>query len=221
MSDLDLYKQLLEEKKKKVEINSGTINQVLNTNNPRGTVLSGLEQELMGFSDEELKVFPINTLKALQKGFRNLIDKIKDDPKLKGMLRTIINRIFDSTVKEEAEKNIKKESIEGKDVVITEEEILDNFKDFLTLLSEAKAYRFNYKMIKDIEDGKINAPMFVQLLNTFDLFENTTRPQKQGILLFLKKLSELAESNVQIAQALNRIVRLENQKDQLPPEPEF
>ena len=37
-----------------------------------------------------------------------------------------------------------------------------------------------------------------------------TRQQKQGVLLFLKKLAELAESNNMIAQALNRIVRTEN-----------
>lgn len=196
---VEIYNGIIEEKKKR-DITSST-GDVIAKAHPKSPLILDYEQELFGLSPEEVKRLPIKSVEMLQSALKHLIDATKKEPTLRQALRKMINYEFKEATEEE---KVKKESVE-----ITDEMIIESYKEFVKLLVESKATKFNYKMLLDLEPNKINNPFFTQLLTTFNLVE-LTRPQKQGVMLMLKKLAELADTNTSIAQSLNRIIRIEN-----------
>ena len=197
--------ELLDEKHRR-EITAST-DKTLKGMNPRASIVRDYEEELFGIPEAELKKLPMVAVNAMKKALDHIMGETRKDPQLRSAAKRMINRLFS---KAEKEADIpKKENLETTEEVVTEAQVLESYKEFLAVLSETRALKFNYKMLLDLEPNKIMNPFFVQLLNTFNMVE-LTRQQKQGVLLFLKKLAELAESNNMIAQALNRIVRTEN-----------
>lgn len=185
---------------------------------PKSPMILDYYAELFGLAPEEIKRLPMKSVEMLLQALQHLIQQTKEDPILRQALRKMINTEF-ATAEEEEEvgtegfeepiaANESKE--EAPKEPLTEEKIIAGYMHFLSTLNEAsKATKFNYKMLLELDPTKLMNPFFVQLVNTFQM-EALTRMQKQGMLLFLKKLAELADQNPQIAQALNRIVRLEN-----------
>jgi len=195
----DVYKGMLEEKAKKRDITSSTVD-VITKSHAKAPIVLDFEAELFGLSPEEVKKLPIQSVEMLQKALVNLVSKTKEDPMLRQALRRFINNTFTTLEKEEMEKKADKKAVKE-----------STFKDILDNLSEStKARQFNWKKVLDIDERRINDPVFISLLETFQLNETLTRPQKQGVMFFLKKLAELAESNTQIALALTKLVRFEN-----------
>lgn len=220
-SDLrKLYESIaLDEKNRKRDITSSSID-IIKKSNPKSPVVLDYEAELFGLSPEEVKRLPLKSVEMLQQALHHLIAKTKEDPVLRQALRKMINNEFSKAEEDANEDGIPDSEQEGEAdesvdeaVKLTDEGILGAYRQFLASLTEAKAMKFNFKMLNDIEPGKITNPFFVQLLTTFGLLE-TTRQQRQGVLMFLKKLAELAGANNQIAQALNRIVRIEATQEQ-------
>ena len=210
MSSLtEIYKQLsegqLDERvgyeAKKRDINNST-SDLISKSHPKSPLVLDFEAELLGLSPEDVKKLPMKAVLLLQQAITHLVSSTKKDPVLRQGLRKLMTLTFD-----EAEE---KSEEEGEKAAVTEEQVMTVYKDFLSTLTEAsKATKFNYKPLLDLDPSKLMNPFFVQLVNTFQM-ERLTRMQKQGMLLFLKKLAELADTNTLIAQALNRIVRLEN-----------
>lgn len=204
----DIYGVIVEKHKR--DINKSTT-ELVKKAHPKSPVVLDLEAELFDLDPDEIKRLPMKAIEMLDKALKNLLKATDEDPMLRSALRKYVNKLFTKKAeKDEKGKDIK----EG--VELTEEQLMDEFKSLLTIF-EAKATKFNYKIFLDIEPNKIMNPFFVQLLNTFGLVD-LTRQQKQGVLLFLKKLAELSEGNPMIANALNKIVRLENQTE-VPPNP--
>lgn len=207
-----IYETMLAERKKKRDITSSTVDLVAKSH-PKSPIILDYEAELFGLDPEEVKRLPIKSIEMLKLALTNLISATKDDTVLRNALRHYITASVDKV----------EEEIDGDGNVIDplnmeEAKSVDAFagyKNFLEQLSESKATKFNYKMLLDLDPTKIMNPFFIQLLTTFELTE-LTRPQKQGVLIFLKKLADLADTNNQIAQALNRIVRLEGAKEEAP-----
>lgn len=209
---------------KRRDITSST-SDLLSKSHPKSPMVLDFEAELFGLSPEEIKRLPIKSVEMLLQALQHLISKTKEDPILRQALRKMINAKFNQSEEEDEEPlpdgsdlepEEPSEMPEGK---MTDATILEAYKHFLQQLSEVKAQKFNYKVLLDIEPTKINNPIFNQLLQSFQLVD-LTRPQKQGVLLLLKKLAEIAESNPQIGQALNRIVRMESAQE-APLEGEF
>jgi len=197
--------ELLDEKHRR-EITAST-DKTLKGMNPRASIVRDYEEELFGIPEAELKKLPMVAVNAMKKALDHIMGETRKDPQLRSAAKRMINRLFS---KAEKEADVpKKEGLENTEEVVTEAQVLESYKEFLTMLSETRAIKFNYKMILDLEPNKIMNAFFVQLLNTFGLTD-LTRQNKQGVLLFLKKLAELAENDNLIAQALNRIVRTEN-----------
>jgi hypothetical protein len=161
--------------------------------------------ELFGLSPDEVKRLPIKSVEMLLQALTYLITQTKKDPVLRQALRKMINNTFSAAEEEGADGT---EGAVTKS--ISEEDLMTGYKQFLSTLNEAtKATKFNYKMLLDLDPTKLMNPFFTQLVTTFQM-ETLTRMQKQGMLLFLKKLAEIADTNNQIAQALTKIVRTEN-----------
>ena len=197
--------ELLDEKHRR-EITAST-DKTLKGMNPRASIVRDYEEELFGIPEAELKKLPMVAVNAMKKALDHIMGETRKDPQLRSAAKRMINRLFSKAEKEA--DTPKKEGLENSREVVTEAQVLESYKEFLSVLAETRAIKFNYKMLLDLEPNKVMNPFFVQLLNTFNLVE-LTRQQKQGVLLFLKKLAELAENNNLIAQALNRIVRQEN-----------
>ena len=222
----ELYGNIMEKHGKRRDITSST-SDLLAKAHPKSPMVLDYESELFGLSPEDIKRLPIKSVEMLHQAIQHLIAKTKKDPVLRQRLRLMIDEEFDKAEEEVegeggdrgAGKGMGRGMREG--VEITEELVLESYKNFLNQISESKAQRFNYKLLLDLEPTKINNPFFNQMLQTFQLVD-LTRPQKQGVLLLLKKLADIAEGNPQIAQALNRIVRLESQMEQpIEEEPMF
>jgi len=203
--------ELLDEKHRR-EITAST-DKTLKGMNPRASIVRDYEEELFGIPEAELKKLPMVAVNAMKKALDHIMGETRKDPQLRSAAKRMINRLFSKAEKEA--DTPKKESVENTEEVVTEAQVIESYKEFLAVLSETRAIKFNYKMLLDLEPNKIMNPFFFQLLNTFNMVE-LTRQQKQGVLLFLKKLAELAESNNMIAQALNRIVRTENVATEQP-----
>lgn len=196
----DLYKVISENHKR--DITSST-SELVKKAHPRSPIVLDLEKELFDLEPELIKRLPLKAIEALDHALKSIIGATDTEPQLRQALRKFINKRFTQAEQEEKDENLKTESEK-----ISEEILVETYKEFLKILTETKAAKFNYKMFLDIEPNKIMNPFFVQLLNTFEL-ETLSRMQKQGVLLFLKKLADLADGNPVIAQALNRIVRIE------------
>ena len=193
----DLYKTtILEKNGKRRDINASTA-EVAKKAHSKSPIMYDLEAELLGLDPAEVKKLPTKAIEMMASAVRNLLQATEDDPMLRSALRKYVNKLFTKP---------EKECEEG--VCESKEFTIEQYKEFLSVLAESKAQKFNYKMLMDIEPTKVTNVFFVQLLQTFELTE-LTRPQKQGVLMFLKKLAELADGNPIIANALNKIVRLE------------
>lgn len=209
----DIYKQMLEEQNRKRDITSSTY-KVIDKAHPKSPIVLGFEEELFGLSPEDVKKLPLKSLEALQSALRHLIKRTQDDPILRQALRKMIQFQF-----KQAEEEVDGKKNKSDDETYTNESVDVNYVGFLSTLSEAaKAQKFNYKRLLDLDEKKIMDPQFVAILNTFQITELLTRPQKQGVLIFLKKLAELADTNPMIAQALTKLIRLENAQE-VPPAP--
>lgn len=212
MSDdlMNVYKEMLQEKSKRRDLTSSTVD-VVTKSHPRSPIVLDFQFELFGLNPEDVKKLPIQSIEMLQKALVNLISKTKEDPMLRQALRRFINNAFTAVEKEEVDgKKAVKESVEEEADDMLEEQKL-SYKEFVQQLTEtAKAQKFNWKRLLDIDERKIQDPVFTSLLLTFGLEESLTRPQKQGVMLFIKKLAELASTNQQIALALTKLVRYEN-----------
>jgi len=193
----DLCTKVITEKHgKRRDINASTA-EVAKKAHSKSPIMFDLESELLGLDPAEVKRLPTKAIEMMASAVRNLLQATEDDPMLRSALRKYVNKLF-----------TKPEDGDGTEDGMNESAI-DQYKAFLKCLVEAKAQRFNYKMLLDIEPTKVTNPFFVQLLQTFELME-LTRLQKQGVLVFLKKLAELADGNPIIANALNKIVRVES-----------
>jgi hypothetical protein len=202
----DIYKNMLAEKHGKntptYDITTST-HKLISKSPPRGKFVTGLEQELFDIDPELMQQLPMKSVELFQHALVNLLSIAKDEPKLMQSLRQIIRR----QVKAAEEEVIGEPTEDQKN-----ESTIASFKDTMNeIITEAKANRFNYKVLLDIDPNKINDPQFILLLNSFDLL-GLSRMQKQGVLILLKKLAEIADVNPQIAMALTRIVRLEATK---------
>lgn len=198
-----LFKYLNEDSNfHKRDITSSTKN-IVSKSHPKSQFVLDLEKELFDIDQSDVKTLPIKAITILHKALLNILTHADDVPGLRQALRKVINL--------EINQSEKKENSE-----LSEQTLIKVYKEYINQLSEAKASRFNYKIINDIEPNKVMNPFFVQILTTFDLLE-LNRQQKQGILYFLKKLAELADNNPTIAQSLNRIIKIENSKE-TPPE---
>jgi hypothetical protein len=209
----DVYKEMLAEMNKKRDITSSTY-KVIDKAHPKSPMVLGYEEELFGLSPEDIKKLPLKSVEALHSALRHLIKRTQDDPMLRQALRKMINFQFKTAEEELANE-------ENRDPAVDDlPESLETYADYLSTLSEAmKAQKFNYKRLLDLDEKKIMDPAFLAILNTFQLNELLTRPQKQGVLLFLKKLAELADTNPMIAQALTKLIRIENTTNEVPAAP--
>ena len=196
----DLYTKTILEKRqgKRRDINASTA-EVAKKAHPKSPIMFDLEAELLGLNPEDVKRLPTKAIEMMASAVKNLLQATEEDPLLRSALRKYVNRLF-STPEEECE---------GEECMDEFRESKETYSEFLKRLTEAKAQRFNYKMLLDIEPTKIMSPVFMQLLQTFELTE-LTRLQKQGVLIFLRKLAELADNNPMIANALHKIIRTEN-----------
>jgi hypothetical protein len=209
----DVYKEMLAEQNKKRDITSSTY-KVIDKAHPKSPMVLGYEEELFGLSPDDIKKLPLKSVEALHSALRHLIKRTQDDPQLRQALRKMINFQFKT-----AEEELAAKEANGEDELSSLPES-QTYVDYLSTLSEAmKAQKFNYKRLLDLDEKKIMDPAFISILNTFQLTELLTRPQKQGVLLFLKKLAELADTNPMIAQALTKLIRIENTQ-QVPAAPE-
>lgn len=197
---------------------TGSTADMIQKAHPKSPMILDYYAELFGLAPEEIKRLPMKSVEMLLQALQHLIQQTKEDPILRQALRKMINTEF-AAAEEETEEGTdefgepiaatESKNEEPKEP-LNEEKIIAGYKHFLSTLNEgAKATKFNYKMLLDLDPTKLMNPFFVQLINTFQM-EALTRMQKQGMLLFLKKLAGLADQNPQIAQALNRIVRVEN-----------
>lgn len=201
----DIYQNILAEKKKKSQFYDITASshKTVGKSTPRGDLVTGLEQEFFGIDPELIQKLPTQSVELFHQALIHLLSVAKDDPRLMQALRTMIRNQVKS-----AEKQVMGDETEEQ----KNESIVTSFKDTMNeIITEAKAMRFNYKILLDIDPNKINDPQFIALLNSFDLL-GLSRMQKQGVLLLLKKLAEIADVNPQIALALTRIVRIESAK---------
>jgi hypothetical protein len=192
----DLYKMIQEQHKR--DINSATADAAEHAH-PKSSVMYDLESELLGLDPDEVKKLPTKAIEMLATAIRNLLNATEEDPTLRSALRKYVNKVFSND-----------EECEGEECDVQESM---SYTAFLKSLVEAKAQRFNYKNLLEIDPTKITNPFFVQLIQTFELTD-ITRQQKQGVLIFLKKLAEVASTDNTIANALNRIIRTENKMDQ-------
>lgn len=196
-----IYESIIAEKieGKKRDINASTAG-VLDKSHPKSPLVMDFAAELFGLSPEEIKKQPTKAAEMIKSAITYLITKTESYPALRQALRTMVKARF--TEDEESEAKAKS----GK--VVKES---TDFREFLSSLQEAsKATKFNYKMLLDLEPNKLQNPFFVQLMTTFGMNENLTRPQKQGVLMFLKKLAEIADGNPQVALMLTKLVRIES-----------
>ena len=198
MSDLkDIYESSI----KKKDITAGTY-KLIDKANPKSPLTLAYNQELFGITPDVMKKLPLKAVEAFQQALRHLIGRAMEDPVLRQGLKRLITAevAHEMKAEEQAEQAPMKEEKES-----------ESYIEFLNQLSEAtKATKFNYTKLLDIDDKKIVDPAFVSLMTTFGLNDTLSRMQKQGVLIFLKKLAELASSNPQIAQALTKLVRIEN-----------
>lgn len=200
----DLYKSMLAEKNTtKYDITSST-HKVLSKSPPRGKFVTGLEQEFFGIDPELMQQLPMKSVQLFQQALIHLVSATQENPMLRQALRQMIKNQIKVAEQEVDEGEVPPE--------LTKESIITSFKETMKQITEAKIARFNYKVFLDIDPSKINDVQFVSLLNSFDLLA-LSRMQKQGVLLLFKKLAEIAEQNPMIAQALNRIVKLEATKE--------
>ena len=194
----DLYTKTILEKKhgKRRDINASTA-EVAKKAHAKSPIMYDLEAELLGLDPAEIKRLPTKAIEMFASAVRSLLQASEEEPMLRSALRKYVNKVFSAA----------EEGCEGEEC-----DVMESFKSYLKTLTEAKAQKFNYKMLLDIEPNRIMNPFFVQLLQTFDLME-LTRQQKQGVLVFLKKLAELSDGNPIIANALTKIIRTENQME--------
>ena len=202
----NIYESILAERVegKRREITGATAD-ILDKASPKSTMVLDYASEILGLDPEELKRLPIKALQMLKQALTNLIIATKKDPMLRQSLRKRINAAFS------APEEVLQLPADAVTESVETAEFTETYREFLATLSEAsKASKFNYKMLLDLEPNKLQNPFFVQLLTTFGMGEDLTRPQKQGVLLFLKKLAEIADVNPQVAQMLTKLVRIEN-----------
>lgn len=205
-----LYKGIMNEKfgeAHRRDITGSTIATVSKAH-PKAPINLDYYAELFGLPPEDVKRLPLNAVEMLHQALSHLIGETKEDPRLRQALRNMIDHTFISQEDEEEGGELEPEFARES---LTTDQILEGYQAFLATLSEgtSKATKFNYKALLDLDPTKLMNPFFQQLVTTFQM-EALTRMQKQGMLMFLKKLAELADSNTQIAQALTKIVRVEN-----------
>jgi len=192
----ELYEEHLQERKR--DITSSTP-AMFTKAPPRSSMSYDYYAEILGLAPERLKALPLKAIEALHDGLVFLLKKMKEDQILRQRFRKFINDEFKKAEEEANEAPVKEE------VEIEDEEVLTEL---------VKAQKFNWKRLLDIDEKKVFDPIFVGILNSFDLTDQLSRIQKIGVMVFLKKLASLAENNPQIAQALNRIIRFENIESQ-------
>ena len=198
MSEL---KDIYEANIKKKDITAGTY-KLIDKANPKSPLTLAYNQELFGITPDVMKKLPLKAVEAFQQALRHLIGRAMEDPVLRQGLKRLITAEVAHEMKAEEQ---------AEETPMKEEKETESYVEFLAQLSEAtKATKFNYTKLLDIDDKKIMDPAFISLLTTFGLVDSLSRMQKQGVLIFLKKLAELASSNPQIAQALTKLVRIEN-----------